>query len=304
MTRLPSSSAARAFFLSEYGKLQQHRRKSLVFGQRIITRSLSLQSSRRASSTNNTLRCPSTATQIPSTARCYHSHFHPPLPTHEYTNSQTAILSAALEHIPEHGFTKEALTLGARDVGFLDVSLQLFERQEMDLILFWLASRRGLLRAKVENGLFEKMKNEGDNASRELSVDEKVRILLLERLRMNEKIIHRWQDALALMSFPSNIPLALSELHSLSSDILYLAGDTSIDASWYTKRLSLSTIYASAEVVMTQDPSPKFSATEAFVNRRIQDNKAIGEKLADVKSYLGFLASTAVGLGRSWGLKI
>jgi ubiquinone biosynthesis protein COQ9 len=106
------------------------------------------------------------------------------------------------------------------------------------------------------------------------------------------------------MSFPSNIPLSLSELHSLSSAILYLAGDTSIDASWYTKRLSLSTIYASAEVIMTQDASPGFASTEAFVKRRIQDNKAIGEKVADVKSYLGFMAGTAVGLGRSWGLKI
>lgn len=106
------------------------------------------------------------------------------------------------------------------------------------------------------------------------------------------------------MSFPTNVPLALSELHSLSSDILYLAGDSSIDASWYTKRLSLSTIYASAEVMMTQDSSPDFTATEAFVNRRIQDNKIIGEKVADVKSYLGFIGGTAVGLGRSWGLKI
>jgi ubiquinone biosynthesis protein COQ9 len=106
------------------------------------------------------------------------------------------------------------------------------------------------------------------------------------------------------MSFPTNVPLALSELHSLSSDILYLAGDSSVDASWYTKRLSLSTIYASAEVMMTQDSSPNFSSTEAFVNRRIEDNKYVGDKVADVKSYFGFLAGTAVGLGRSWGLKI
>ncbi|KAL1962983.1 hypothetical protein VTN77DRAFT_8829 [Rasamsonia byssochlamydoides] len=303
VTRLSSSSssAARAFLLSESGPV--------VFGQRIISRpfSQSHQSSRRANTLQQS-RFQSHSTPTTATRCYYHSRFHPPLPTHEYTNSQTAILTAALEHIPEHGFTKEALTLGARDVGFLDVSLQLFTRQEMDLVLFWLASRRGLLRAKVENGLFER-RNDGDNANananRELSVDEKVKILVMERLRMNEKIIHKWQDALALMSFPTNIPLALSELHSLSSDILYLAGDSSIDASWYTKRLSLSTIYASAEVIMTQDPTgPKFSNTEAFVNRRIEDNKAIGEKVADVKSYLGFLAGTAVGLGRSWGLKI
>ncbi|KAH8701868.1 COQ9-domain-containing protein [Talaromyces proteolyticus] len=230
-----------------------------------------------------------------SQLRCYHSRFHAPLPTHEYTNSQTAILSAALKHVPDHGFTKQALMLGARDMGFLDVSIQLFSRQEMDLILFWLASRRGLLRSKVENGLFE---------GKELAVEEKIKSLVLERLRMNNEIIHRWQDALARMSLPSNIPLSISELHSLSSDILHLAGDASIDASWYTKRLSLSTVYASSEVVMTQDSSSGFKYTEEFVERRFQDNSTIGSKIGGVKSYLGFMAGTAVGLGRSWGLKI
>lgn len=148
------------------------------------TRSLS----RYARPRNAVVRRPSC-----SPTRCgYHSQFHPRLPTHEYTNSQTAILTAALEHIPDHGFTKETLTLGARDVGFLDVSIQLFTRQEMDLVLFWLASRRGLLRAKVENGLFEKNQTGTDGSGG--SVEEKVKILVLERLRMNERIVHRWQD--------------------------------------------------------------------------------------------------------------
>lgn len=128
----------------------------------------------------------STAPRLSSQLRCYHSQFHAPLPTHEYTNSQTAILSAAIKHIPDHGFTKHALMLGARDMGFLDVSIQLFSRQEMDLIVFWLASRRGLLRSKVENGLFE--------GKEKLGVEEKIKTLVLERLKMNNEIIHRWQD--------------------------------------------------------------------------------------------------------------
>ncbi|KAL1978761.1 hypothetical protein VTN31DRAFT_1620 [Thermomyces dupontii] len=246
---------------------------------------------------------PSTPRRIPrvsgaTSLRPFHSQFHPRLPTHEYTNSQTAILTAALEHIPAHGFTKEALIRGAHDVGFLDVSIQLFPQQEMDLILYWLASRRGLLRGKVESGgLFEGLPSSA-------SVDDKVKILILERLRMNRDVIHRWQDALATMSFPSNIPLSLSELHALASDILYMAGDKSVDSSWYTKRLAVSSVYASAELVMTQDQSLDFAFTEGFVQRRLEDSRAIGNKWADIKSYLGFVAGTAVGLGRSWGLKI
>ncbi|KAL2853830.1 COQ9-domain-containing protein [Aspergillus pseudoustus] len=231
--------------------------------------------------------------------RLYHSQYHPDPPAHEYTNSQTAILTAALRHVSTHGFTRDALTLGARDTGFLDVSIQLLPRGEIDLILFWLASRRGLLRAAVEqNGLLKSPDSDF------VSVEKKTRALIMERLRMNADIKHQWQDALALMSFPSHIPLSLSELHALSSDILHLAGDTSVDASWYTKRLSVSAIYASAEVVMTRDLSPDLAVTEAFVTRRIEDSKAIGDKLTGVKQCLGFIGSTVVGLGRSWGMKI
>ncbi|KAL3479532.1 COQ9-domain-containing protein [Aspergillus californicus] len=230
--------------------------------------------------------------------RFYHSTHHRDPPPHEYTNSQTTILSAALNHVPTHGFTQDALTLGARDTGFLDVSIQLLTRAEFDLILFWLASRRGLLRAAVEqNGLLA-------NHPASASVEDKTKVLIMERLRMNKEIRHQWQDALSLMSMPSHIPLSLSELHALSSDILYLANDTSVDASWYTKRLSVSAIYASAEVVMTRDSSPDLSATEAFVTRRIEDSKTIGDKITGAKQCLGFMGSTAMGLGRSWGLKI
>ncbi|PLN83243.1 ubiquinone biosynthesis protein COQ9 [Aspergillus taichungensis] len=241
---------------------------------------------------------PATKSTTPSIPRRKYHSTHQPTPDHEYTNSQTTILTAALRHVPELGFTRDALTLGARDAGFLDVSVQLLPRGEFDLILFWLASRRGLLRAAVDNGLFR------HNGPRELSVEQKTKMLVMERLRMNADVRNQWQDALALMALPSNVPLSLSELHALSDDILALAGDTSVDASWYTKRLAVSAVYASAEVVLTRDPSPDLTATEAFVERRFEDTQALGDKVGGVKQCLGFMGSTALGLGRSWGLKI
>ena|SRR5438046_1392314 len=106
------------------------------------------------------------------------------------------------------------------------------------------------------------------------------------------------------MSLPSNIPLSLAELQALSSDILTLANDSSVDASWYTKRLSVAAIYASADVVMTEDPSPEFTSTKDFVGRRIRDSHAVTEALGDMKQFVGFVASGMAGLGRSWGMKI
>lgn len=127
--------------------------------------------------------------------RSYHSPLHARPPVHEYTNSQTAILTASLPHIPTHGFTKGALTLGARDAGFLDVSVQLLPRGEFDLILFWLASRRGLLRAGVEEGaLLQRLAADAGQSVDGLGTLEKARLLVMERLRMNLHIKDQWVD--------------------------------------------------------------------------------------------------------------
>ncbi|KAF7714962.1 Uncharacterized protein PECH_005398 [Penicillium ucsense] len=243
--------------------------------------------------------------------RTYHSSLHPRPPTHEYNNSQVAILSASLAHIPTEGFTRAALTAGARDAGFLDVSVQLLPRGEFDLVLFWLASRRGLLRAKVEDGcVFGETAataagdRTGTGSGSGPSVDEKVRILIMERLRMNKDVKGVWQDALAQMSLLGNIPLAFSELHALSNDILNLAGDTAVDSTWYARRMAIGAIYASAEMAMTRDPTPDMVETEAFVKRRFEDKQALKDKVEGVGSWVGFWGNTVVGVGRSWGLKI
>ncbi|EEH34034.1 hypothetical protein PAAG_05083 [Paracoccidioides lutzii Pb01] len=242
---------------------------------------------------------------ILSRTRTYHSSFHPTPdpPADMYTPEQSAILSAAVAHVPEHGFTTHSLTLGARDTGYLDASLQLFPGGgEIALITYWLASRRGILRRKVETGeLFGGVEAEKKG---KLSVEEKVELLILERLRMNEGIIGHWQDALATMSLPYNIAPSVSELYKLSSDILYLADDRSVDSSWYTKRLSVATVFASADVFMTADTSPNFTATKEFVERQLSDVNSLVDSFSHVLGYLGFVAGSVIGVGRSWGVKI
>ncbi|KAJ5281064.1 hypothetical protein N7478_006436 [Penicillium angulare] len=258
------------------------------------------------------LRSPRTPTPTPISTlqtRSYHSSLHPSLPPHAYTNSQIAILEASLTHVPTHGFTHASLTLGARDAGFLDVSVQLFPRGEFDLILFYLASRRGLLRAKIESSDFFRefaTKNGLDASSLEGKdkVDTKIKMLILERLRMNEDIRDQWQDALAQMSLLGNIPLSLAELHALSNDILNLAGDESVDASWYTRRAAVGAIYASAEVVMTRDPTGDMSETAEFVERRFEDRDILSKKVEVIGQCFSFWGNTVLGVGRSYGLKV
>lgn len=67
--------------------------------------------------------------------------------------------------------------------------MQLLPRGEFDLILFWLASRRGLLRSKVENDALLQSSQQGP-----LSVDDKIKTLIMERLRMNVEVKDKLQD--------------------------------------------------------------------------------------------------------------
>ena len=50
------------------------------------------------------------------------------------------------------------------------------------------------------------------------------------------------------MSLPQNIAGSMAELARLADEMWFLAGDTSVDFSWYTKRATLSGVYASTGI--------------------------------------------------------
>jgi len=111
-------------------------------------------------------------------------------------------------------------------------------------------------------------------------------------------------QALALLAQPSHIPTATRELSLLSDEIWYLAGDTSVDMSWYTKRGSLATIYAATELFMTTDKSAGFADTREFLDRRFEDARAVGEVVGGLGQWVGWTAGGAVNVLRSKGVRI
>jgi ubiquinone biosynthesis protein COQ9 len=106
------------------------------------------------------------------------------------------------------------------------------------------------------------------------------------------------------MSLLENIQASLKELNALSDEIWYLAGDTSVDTSWYTKRASLAAVYASSELFMTTDTSTDFRETEQFVDRRLEDVQTIGGTMGYLGQFVGFWTGSSVNLARSWGMRI
>lgn len=117
--------------------------------------------------------------------RCsYHSYDYAEAPP--FSKAESAILSSAYAHVPSYGFTIDALKLGARDAGYLDVSTNLFPRGVFDLINYHIVTQRLALKDNVQFPV---------NGEKKLGVGSKVRTLTLARLRANEPVIHRWQEA-------------------------------------------------------------------------------------------------------------
>lgn len=229
--------------------------------------------------------------------------------------AEDAILSSAITHVPTHGFTATALVNGAHDAGYLDVSANLFPAGAFSLVKYHLVTQRLALGKK----------GSAYPAEEPTDVLENVRALTLRRLRANEPIIHRWQEvgepmpeaisyvvaqwltvlkALAILAMPKHIPESLRELALLSDEIHFLAGDKSVDTSWYTKRAGLSAIYASTELFMTQDRSPNFKDTEEFLDRRLEGAQGLRTMVGDAGRWAGVQGMGFISGLRSKGVRI
>lgn len=235
----------------------------------------------------------------------FYSHEHPPLSSgaapgpSSFGRTEAAILAAAYAHVPEHGFTHRALSLGARDAGLLDVSPSALVDGPFSLIRWHLLTQRGMIEVRARELGFGV---EGETPVG--GVGARVAALTWARLMGNKDIIHRWQEALAIMAQPSYVPASLKELALLADEIWRLAGDTAVDPSWYTKRASLSAVYTATELFMTNDRSPDFAETHDFLRRRLNEVQSAGTTFGAVGQWVGFTASAGVNILRSKGVPV
>lgn len=106
------------------------------------------------------------------------------------------------------------------------------------------------------------------------------------------------------MAQPSYVPASLKELAMLADEIWFLAGDVAVDPTWYTKRASVSAIYVTAELFMTNDHSPDFHETREFLRRRFSEANDLGGAVKSVGQWLGFTANAGINVMRSKGMAV
>ncbi len=104
-----------------------------------------------------------------------------------------------------------------------------------------------------------------------LKVRERIRELVWFRLQTMGPAREAVRSALAILSMPQN---ALAGLKAgwRSADVMWrLAGDNATDFNHYTKRLTLSALYAATLLAWLDDQSEGWVETRAFLDRRIGD---------------------------------
>lgn len=227
----------------------------------------------------------------------YHSTSHPASNDIIDPKSPEAILfSKAAEHVPNCGFTKEAVNRAVAELQYLDsvqsaVSVCSPHTTEFGLVRFWLKMQREKLKKIAMDPQLELhgLGNEYDRAA----------LLMKKRLLMNSPVIGQLSSALAQLVVPYNMGLSLEELHNLSDDIAFYAGDTSNDSAWYAKRFMLSTIYVKSELYMLQDTSRGFQKTQEFVDSNVAGMKNLGYSYNSFEQWAFFNAISLVNLIKS-----
>lgn len=232
-------------------------------------------------------------TSVASVAR-YHSESHAS-PIVNPKSIESTILTSALTHIPQHGFTQHSITAAIRGMNYSDSLLSALtatgSSPELQLMVHWLKCQRQKLESYVNDPASE-FHTITDEYSR-------VAHLIKKRLEYNVPVVDHLAHGIGQLVVPYNLSQSLDELHNLSDDIAFYAGDMSNDFAWYTKRTAFSSVYVLSELYMLQDSSKDYVKTWQFVDDKVKDVKEMGGWYNDVEQWGVFNAISMMNLVKS-----
>ncbi len=170
------------------------------------------------------------------------------------------LLDAALAHVPFDGWSEATFAAAAADAGLtLSEAKGLAPRGALDLAIAF--HRRGD-RAMVE--AIEKIDLSPLRYSDRVAKALQLRIEAME----DREAVRR---ATTLFSLPMNAPEGAKLVWETADHVWNALGDTSKDGNWYSKRATLSAVWASVVLYWLGDDSPDYLKTREFIDRRIEN---------------------------------
>ena len=166
------------------------------------------------------------------------------------------------------GWSDAAVHAAADEAGVdRDVAKLAFKDNAIDMIDAWIDS--------IDMELAHRLPAEKLVA---MKIRDRITALLATRLEIMAPDRESLRRAMAIMAMPQNL-VRSAKIGWRSADRMWrLAGDTASDFNHYTKRMTLSAVYASTLSVFVNDDSDNFADARAFLDRRI-DNVMQFEKV-------------------------
>ena len=179
------------------------------------------------------------------------------------------LVNAMLVHVPFDGWSWAALEQGAIDTDF-QTKLTFEDRKKIYYDLFkngpidFIETFSKIIDVEMEKN-YESLVTKPDKIS------QKIKTIILIRLHLSQKYKEAVRSSLSLTAIPKNSKQSFKILYRTCHRIWKIAGDTSTDFSFYTKRASLAAVYSSTLLFWLNDNSSTQDETEAFLDRRLKD---------------------------------
>jgi ubiquinone biosynthesis protein COQ9 len=176
---------------------------------------------------------------------------------HSMENAGAQILAACLPHVPFDGWSGATLAAALRDTGHVPaLGAALFPRGGVDLAAAYHRAGDAALRAALA----------GQNLA---AVRYRDRIAHAIRLRLELADKDAVRKGSALFALPRHAPEGAGLIWGTADVIWDALGDSSRDVNWYSKRATLSAVYASTVLYWLGDTAAGDADTAQFIDRRI-----------------------------------
>ena len=199
-----------------------------------------------------------------------------------------AVAPRLASHAAFDGWNDKAVESAAMEVGVdADLAKLSLKGGAMALIEAWIGSVDAEMARRLPPEKLAAMK-----------IRERITALVATRLEIAAPDREGQRRAIAIMAMPQNVAAA-TRIGWRSADRMWrLAGDTATDFNHYTKRMTLSAVYASTLAVFVNDESDGFAETRAFLDRRIENVMQFEKAKAQAKKRSEYIPSLTRFIGR------
>lgn len=169
------------------------------------------------------------------------------------------LLNAALPHVPFDGWSEATFNAAVTDSATpAGLARALFPRSGVDLAIAYHQQGDFLMQQRLATP---------DLAA--LRIRERITLAVRTRLELADRELVR--KGSALLALPQYIGEGPKLIWQTADAIWNILGDTSRDLNWYTKRATLSAVYASTLLFWLGDTTENNAQTWEFLDRRIAD---------------------------------